>query len=74
LAEGFEGISWNDDTRLAHEAKRPSVPFTAALRLDRSLLMKCKDVEDRGAPDWFQALVGREIGDQTAVFSWSTAR
>jgi uncharacterized DUF497 family protein len=68
LAESFEGITWDEANRRAHEAKRPRPRFTAAIWLDWSQVMKRKDVEHRGPPDRFQALVGRRLGGETAVY------
>ena len=68
LAESFVDITWNETNRQTHEAKRPQPEFAVTRRLDWSRVMKRKDTEHRDWPERFQALVGRQLGVQTAVY------
>ena len=68
MPESLAGITRNEADRRAHEAKRPWPGFAVALSLDWSRVMKRKDVEHRHRPEPFQALVGRQLGVQTAVY------
>jgi uncharacterized DUF497 family protein len=68
LPEAFVDITWNEVNRAAHEAKRPKPRFEAARRADWSRVFKRKDVEHRGVPERFQALVGRDLGIAHAVY------
>lgn len=64
LTETFIDITWDEQNRLAHEAKRPKPRFEAGRRADWSRVFKRKDAEHPGPPDRFQALVGRDLGQQ----------
>ena len=68
LTETFSDITWDEQNRLAHEAKRPTPRFEAARRADWSRAFKRKDTEHLGPPDRFQALVGRDLGVAYAVY------
>lgn len=66
--EVFSGLGWDENNRIAHEAKRPAPRFEAARSANWSRVFKRKDVEHPGPPDRFQALVGRDLGTIFAVY------
>jgi uncharacterized DUF497 family protein len=68
LPESFLGVTWDEANRQAHEARRPRPGSATTLWLDWSRVMKRRDAEHRGRPDRFRALVGRQLGVQTAVY------
>lgn len=57
VAEQFTQITWDEPNRVEHEARRPFPPWSVLPRADWSRACKRKDVEHRGPPDRFQALV-----------------
>lgn len=68
VKETFIDIIWDTNNHVMHELKRPQPRFEAARRADWSRVFKRKDVEHRGPPDRFQALVGRDLGTWYAVY------
>lgn len=57
VVERFARIAWDEPNRVEHEARRPFPPWSLLLSADWSRACKRKDVEHRGPPDRFQALV-----------------
>ncbi len=68
MSETFTDIIWDEANRATHEAKRAKPRFEAARLANWSRVFKRKDVEHRGAPERFQALVGRDLGIVYAVY------
>ena len=68
LTETFKDLTWDDANRAIHESKRPQPRFDAARHADWSRVFKRKDVEHRGTPERFQALIGRDFGVAYAVY------
>ena len=68
ISETFIAMTWREENRAAHEAKRPVPRFEAVRRVDWSRVFKRKDTEHPGRPDRSQALVGRDLGSAYAVY------
>ncbi len=68
LSETFAYVTWDEANRRTHKSRRPRPGFATTFWLDWSRVMKRRDAEHHGRPDRFQALVGRHLGVQTAVY------
>lgn len=65
--ETYAEITWDEENRREHEARRPNPAFVVAKLLNWSRIKKRKDIEHRDRPERFQALAGWLRGGKTIV-------